>query len=239
VAESAHSTTGPRYRSVSMNALIVYWHPEPRSFNHAMLETALRALTAGGADVRVSDLHAMAFDPVSSRANFTSVKNPDYLKPQQEELHATEVGGFARDLEDEIRKVEWCDLMIWQFPLWWFSVPAAMKGWADRVFAMGRAYGGGRIYGTGVFRGKRAMLSLTTGGPAPSYQADGFNGDLMGILRPIHRGILEFTGFEVLAPHVVYGPVRMSAEDRERELVGFAARLATVADERPIDVGRY
>ena len=222
-----------------MNALIVYWHPEPKSFNHAMFDTAQRTLAAGGADVRVSDLHEMAFDPVSSRANFTTVKDPDYLKPQLEELHATEAGGFAHDVEEEIRKVEWCDLMIWQFPLWWFSVPAAMKGWVDRVFAMGRAYGGGRVYGTGVFTGKRAMLSFTTGGPAPSYQPDGFNGDLMGILRPIHRGTLQFVGFDVLAPHVVYAPVRMTDEGRQRELDRFAARLAAIASEHPIDVGGY
>lgn len=222
-----------------MKTLIVYWHPEPKSFNHAMLETAQRALAGAGAEVQVSDLHAMAFDPASSRANFTSVKDADYLKPQQEELHATNVGGFAADVEAEIRKVEWCDLMIWQFPLWWFSVPAVMKGWVDRVFAMGRAYGGGRVYGSGVFAGKRALLSLTTGGPAQSYLPDGFNGDLMGVLRPIHRGMLQFVGFDVLAPHVVYGPVRMSPEQRAAELDRLAARLAGIASESPIDVGRY
>lgn len=54
--------------------------------------------------------------------------------------------------------------MIWQFPLWWFSVPGILKGWVDKVFAMGRTYGGGRIYEKGVFQGKKAMLSLTTGG---------------------------------------------------------------------------
>ena len=142
-------------------------------------------------------------------------------------------------MEAEIRKVEWCDLMIWQFPLWWFSVPGVMKGWIDRVFAMGRAYGGGRVYGTGAFAGRRATLSLTTGGPAQSYQPDGFNGDLQGILRPIHRGMLQFVGFDVLAPHVVYAPVRMSQEQRGEELDRFAKRLAAIAGESPIDPGRY
>ena len=40
----------------------------------------------------------------------------------------------------------------------------------------------GHVYGTGVFRGKRALLSLTTGGPAESYAADGFNGDIEAVL---------------------------------------------------------
>jgi len=149
-----------------MNAFIVYWHPEPRSFNHAMFVAAQQGLARSGWEVATSDLHAMAFDPVSGRANFRSVKDPDYLKPQVEEMHATEVDGFADDIAAELRKLETCDLMIWQFPLWWFGLPAVLKGWVDRVFAMGRVYGGGRVYGQGVFRGKRAMLSLTTGGPA-------------------------------------------------------------------------
>ena len=91
--------------------------------------------------------------------------------------------------------------------VWWFGLPAILKGRVDRVFAMGWAYGGGKIYETGPFRGKRAFLSLTTGGPQASYAKGGFNGDLDGILLPVQRGILRFRGFEVLAPHVVFGPL--------------------------------
>jgi putative NADPH-quinone reductase len=150
------------------------------------------------------------FDPVSSRKNFTTVKDPSYFKQQVEEMYATEVNGFAEDIESEIRKLESCDLMIWQFPLWWFGLPAALKGWVDRVFALGRTYGGGRYYETGIFRGKRALLSLTTGGQEDAYRKGGLNGDIAGILRPIHRGILQFVGFDVLAPQIVYAPIRLT-----------------------------
>ncbi len=222
-----------------MNAFIVYWHPEPKSFNHAMFSTACKALMEAGWDVTTSDLHAMAFNPVSSRANFRSVKDPDFLKLQLEELHATEVNGFSAEIEDELQKLEWCDLMIWQFPLWWFSLPATLKGWVDRVFAMGRTYGGGRLYDAGVFKEKRAFLSLTTGGPADTYTQDGFNGDIHGILRPIHRGMLEFVGFQVLAPQIVFAPVRMSDEQRHSELERFRRRLSQISEELPIAIGRY
>jgi NAD(P)H dehydrogenase (quinone) len=222
-----------------VNALIVYWHPEPKSFNHAMLDTARETLGAAGHAVRVSDLHAMAFDPVSARSSFTTVKDPDYFKPQQEEMHASASNGFSPLLDDEMGKLEWCDLMIWQFPLWWFGLPAALKGWVDRVFAMGRVYGGGRVYEGGSCRGKRAMLSLTTGGPAEAYRPDGFNGDIDGILRPVHRGMLRFVGFDVLGPQIVYGPARMSDEQRRAELQRYAMRLASIAHESPIEVGRY
>jgi NAD(P)H dehydrogenase (quinone) len=202
-----------------------------------MFQTACQALAAAGHEVRTSDLHEMRFDPVSSRKNFGAAKDPDYLTLQIEEMFARETNGFSDEIEAEIRKVEWCDLMIWQFPLWWFGLPAVLKGWVDRVFAMGRAYGGGRIYQSGVFRGKRALLSLTTGGPEDAYRKGAFNGDIAGILRPIQRGMLQFVGFDVLAPQIVYGPVRLTDERRKPALAAYAERLQTIGAESPIDVG--
>lgn len=222
-----------------MKVFVVYWHPEPRSFSAAMFQTACATLATAGHEVRVSDLHEMRFDPVYSRKNFTTVKDPNYFKPQIEEMHATETNGFSEDIESELRKIEWCDLMIWQFPLWWFGLPAVLKGWVDRVFAMGRTYGGGRMYQSGVFRGKRALLSLTTGGPEDAYRKGAFNGDMAGILRPVHRGMLQFVGFDVLEPQIVYGPVRLTDEQRKQQLAAYAGRLQQIADESPIDVGIY
>lgn len=222
-----------------MNALIVYWHPEPKSFNHALFRVAQEVLAQSGATVKTSDLHAMRFDPVSSRSNFHTVKDPDYLKPQLEEIYASETHGFTEAIEAEMQKLEWCDLMLWQFPLWWFGLPATLKGWVDRVFAMGRIYGGGKIYETGVFKGKKALLSLTTGGPPEAYLQEGFNGDIHSILRPIHRGMLQFVGFDVLEPHIVYGPARMTDDQRRQELEAFATRLRQIEAESPITVGRY
>ncbi|MFI5336613.1 MAG: NAD(P)H-dependent oxidoreductase [Opitutales bacterium] len=222
-----------------MKVFLVLAHAEPRSFNGALCLTAQETLRAAGHSVAVSDLYAMKFDPVSDRRNFTTVKNPDYFKQQIEEMHATEVGGFAPDVEAELRKMEACDLMIWQFPLWWFGLPGILKGWADRVFAMGRTYGGERFYENGQFKGKRALLSVTTGGPEAVYGKGGWNGDINAILRPVQRGILRFTGWDVLAPHLVYAPVRVTEDDRKRALEAWAARLRTIASEKPIDVGEY
>lgn len=222
-----------------MNILIVFAHPEPQSFNGALFDTAVRTLRDAGHTVVTSDLYRMGFNPVSDRHNFTTVSNPDYLKLQLEETLASKEDGFAPELEAELRKIETCDLMIWQFPLWWFGLPAILKGWADRTLAMGRAYGYGNIYETGVFKGKRALLSLTTGGPQEAYAKGGFNGDMAAILRPIQRGILEFTGFSVLAPEIHYGPVRVDDAQRQAWLEAYAARLRAIADEAPINVGPY
>ncbi len=222
-----------------MKIFIVYWHPEPQSFNGSMFRTACKVLVDAGHEVRTSDLHEMRFDPVSSRENFTTVKDQDYFKQQIEEIHATETKGFSAGLEAEMEKLEWCDLMVWQFPLWWFGLPAVLKGWVDRVFAMGRIYGSGHIYETGIFRGKQALLSLTTGGQEEAYRHNGFNGDISGVLRPIQRGMLEFVGFDVLAPQIVYAPVRMTDDEREQHLVTYTARLLHITQESPFDVGTY
>ena len=222
-----------------MNIFLVLAHPEPRSFNGTLFRQAQKLLAGAGHEIKTSELYEMQFSPVSGRNNFTSVKDPAYFKQQAEELFAIEVGGFAPDIEQELKKIEWCDLMIWQFPLWWFGLPAILKGWADRVLAMGRTYGAGRMYERGVFGGKRALLSLTTGSSEEWFQKGGFHGDIHGVLRPIQRGILEFVGFSVLAPHVVYGPAHMTDEERETALATYARRLESIIKESPSVVGSY
>jgi NAD(P)H dehydrogenase (quinone) len=111
-----------------MKVLVVLAHPEPLSFNGAMFRTAVETLTMEGHEVETSDLYQMDFDPVSGRHNFTTVKDSNYFKQQMEEMHSTDSDGFADDIETEIEKMEWCDLMIWQFPLWWFGLPGILKG---------------------------------------------------------------------------------------------------------------
>lgn len=214
-----------------MNVLIVYCHPEKKSFNHAMFQTARDTLRKSGWEICTSDLYAMRFDPVSSRSAYKTVKNAEVFRQQQEEMFASERHTFADFLEVEMRQIEWCDLMIWQFPLWWFGLPALLKGWVDRTFAMGRVYGGGHMYENGFCHDKKALLSLTTGSPADAYRAGGVNGDLLALLRPVWHGMLQFAGFEVLRPNVVYGPARMSETLRRQALDNFAERLKTIGSE--------
>lgn len=75
---------------------------------------------------------------------------------------------------EEQRKLLAADAVILLFPLWWFGMPAIMKGWFDRVWARGLAYGyknagNAHRYGEGGFAGKRALLAVSVGGPAQDY----------------------------------------------------------------------
>ena len=213
-----------------MRILLVLAHAEPASFNGAMARAGIAALTAAGHEVVVSDLYAMGFDPVSDRRNFTTVADPDHLRQQAEEAFASEHDGFDPGLQAEMDKVAWCDALVFQFPIWWLGLPAILKGWVDRVFAVGRAYGGGRWFDGGMFAGKRAMCAVTVGGSDGVYSDAGVYGPIEPILFPIHRGIFEFTGFTVVEPFVVYAPGRIALAERERYLAAYTERLLGLAE---------
>ena len=127
-----------------MRVLIVHAHHEPTSFNSSMTREGVVALTEAGHEAIVSDLYAMEFDPVSDRRNFLTVADPNRLRQQTEEAHASAGNGYVPDLQAEMDKLLWCDVLIFQFPIWWLGLPAILKGWVDRVFAVDHAYGGGR-----------------------------------------------------------------------------------------------
>ncbi|MGE5676403.1 MAG: NAD(P)H-dependent oxidoreductase [Mycobacterium leprae] len=208
-----------------MNVLIVLAHPEPKSFNHAMANVAVNTLQQQGHTVQVSDLYAMGFNPALDRHDFVTMANPDYLKPQFEQAQAAANQTFAPEVAAEQAKLRSADLVIFQFPLWWFSIPAMLKGWMDRVLAMGFAYGGGKWYDQGAFRGKKALLSFTTGGPAHIYSETGINGDINMVLFHVQHGMLFFCGFEVIQPFAVWSAAHGDDGMRQAHLDRYADYL--------------
>jgi NAD(P)H dehydrogenase (quinone) len=217
-----------------MNVLIVYAHEEPRSFNGAMRDKAAEVLRGCGHAVEVSDLYAMRFNPVGGKHDFTTLADPDFFKYGAEQTKATAGRTFAADVAGEQEKLFRADFLIFQFPLWWFGLPAVLKGWVDRVFAAGLTYGGGRWYSNGVFRGKRAMLSLTTGGAADIYGPRGLNGEMDALLFPIQHGMLYFVGFDVLPPFVAWAVARSTEEQRHAYLRAYADRLTAWQTTAPL-----
>lgn len=208
-----------------MNVLIVYAHEEPQSFNAALKDKAVAVLKDAGHTVEVSDLYAMDFDPVGGKRDFTELSAPSFFKYGKEQAKAARNGTFAPELAAEQRKVLASDFLIFQFPLWWFGLPAILKGWVDRVFAAGLIYDHTRWYSKGVFRGKRAMVSMTTAGSPTIYSKTGLNGDMDEIMFPINHGILYFVGFDVLPPFIAWSVSRVDQQTRERYLCEYEQRL--------------
>jgi len=221
-----------------VNVLIVYAHPEPRSFNGAMKNLAVETLTRAGHSVQVSDLYAMKFDPVGGPGDFLELGDPSCFNSLKEQARACASGEFAPEVAAEMEKLVWADMLILQFPLWWFSLPAILKGWIDRVFALGFAYEIDRAYEQGPFRNKRSLLAFTTGGPRETYGPEGKHGRLEDPLFPIEHGVLHFAGMEVLPAYVAFWVEWCSAEERAADLEAYRERLLCLGTTDPTKFSR-
>ena len=209
------------------NVLIVYAAPEPKSLNGAMLAAAVSTLKGKGMNVEISDLYGMGFKAVLDPSDFPDRRDTVVFDPAAEQMHAIATGTIAPDIAAEIEKVRRADLLIVQFPIWWTSMPAILKGWFDRVFAQGFVVDlqKGRVYGNGLLRGKKAMVVVTAGSSAELYSPAGPHGDLHAHLRTVTHNLLEFCGLEVLPTHAVFSAVGISPEDADREIERYVDRL--------------
>lgn len=137
-----------------MNVLLVYAHPSPRSFNHALLESFARPFHSGRHKVAVRDLYGIRFDPVLSEADLAGI-------PRQ---------AVRPDVAAEQERVKEADLLAFLYPVWWLSEPAILKGWIDRVFTLGFAF---RLEGhqpVGLLTGKRAAVIRTCGAGKEAFE---------------------------------------------------------------------
>lgn len=108
----------PARKGPAMRALLIYCHPSPESFNHAIAETVTDRLRRGGAEVRVLDLYAEDFDPVMTRPRWEGYDrgSPDHVA-----------------LAAHVEALRWADTLVFVYPTWWYGPPAMLKGWLDRA----------------------------------------------------------------------------------------------------------
>jgi NAD(P)H dehydrogenase (quinone) len=225
-----------------MQVLLVFAHPEPRSLNGALRDVAIKELEAQGHEVQVSDLYADRWNSEVDRTDFPLLAPDARFKPAAASGEAFTANTLTSDVKAEQAKLLWADALILQFPLWWFTMPAILKGWVERVFAFGFAYGVGEHsdrrwgdrYGQGTFTGKRAMLLVTTGGWEEHYAARGINGPISDVLFPINHGILYYPGYDVLPPFVVYSADRLNEAGFEAVAERLRERMRTLEATPPI-----
>ncbi|XP_051578201.1 LOW QUALITY PROTEIN: NAD(P)H dehydrogenase [quinone] 1-like [Myxocyprinus asiaticus] len=216
-------------------ALIVYAHQSPVSFNAAVRDAAIEALTEQGYKVLVSDLYAMNFKASATAEDIKGdLKNSEHFVYNEEMIVAWQDGRLSDDVTEEQEKVKQADLIIFQFPLYWFNVPAIMKGWIDRVLIQGFVLLYARMYDNGMFKEKKAMLSFTTGSMESMFKPDGIHGDINVILWPLQNGVLHFCGFQVLAPQIVWSPTYSSPPVRTAMLDAWQERLNGLMVEKPL-----
>ena len=203
-----------------MHLLIVFSHPFTDKYPTAVMDAFHQPFVDGGYSVDVLDLYQESFDP-----RFTS------------EDHAHFWGG---PVPDEIaamhRRVEKADRLAFIFPVYWWGMPAMMKGWIDRIFVYQQTYCQEARYECGRFTDKQALLAVTTGDPKCMYEPDGAHGDMLGVLKPIHRGVLAMTGFQVLPPFIAYEPAELSEQERIVLLDQYQSRLENITRDTPLSI---
>jgi NAD(P)H dehydrogenase (quinone) len=212
-----------------MHVHLIHAHPEPRSFVAAMRDAICDSLTFRGSTVTVSDLYAMHFNPVLSGEEFGSRARSDYLNCALEQRHAYATGTLAPDVRNEVDKVLRADMLAFTFPVFWFSMPAILKGWIDRVFLSGPFYGGRRIYGQGGLAGKRAFAAISLGGRSHMFGQGAIHGELEdGLLRHFFQGALGYVGLAVHRPFVAYHAPYEDQAKRSRMLDDLKVYVSTI-----------
>ncbi|MBB5191768.1 NAD(P)H dehydrogenase (quinone) [Silvimonas terrae] len=225
-----------------MKVLIVFAHPEPASLSAALRDEAVAALKADGHAVQISDLYAMNWKTTVDKADFPAMAPDTRLKVAAQSSAAFAANALTDDVKAEQEKLRWADMLILQFPLWWYTMPAILKGWIDRVYAYGFAYGvgehndryWGERFGEGTMAGKRAMLIVTAGGWAEHYSQRGVNGPIDDLLFPINHGVLYYPGYTVLPPFVSYRVDRLDETGFTRTAAALRERMQTLATTEPI-----
>ncbi len=212
-------------------SLVVLASPEPSSFAAALASTAVDALAGAGWDVTLLDLYREGFDPVLSEDDFTERVIAERLQPMDEQAHAAARGTFAPDLARHVELFESAALLLLVSPMWWFSVPAMLKGWIDRVFANGIAYRYPEVPAwSGFLSSKRAMLVMTSSYERSSFREDGV-GTVEHVLHPLLYGTLAYTGMTVLEPFIAYAADSVEDETRAGYLVSLRDRLVSLQKE--------
>lgn len=214
-------------------AHVVYCHPEPKSFVSAMRDTVCVALSESGWRVTQSDLHAIQFNPVASAADFGERERSDHLVYSLEQRHGWSHKSIAEDIAVEVEKVVDAEMLVLVFPLFWYSMPAQLKGWIDRVFLSGVFFGGRRVYDRAGMVGKRAMVVTSLGGRNHMFGPDALHGELNGMLRHLLQGTLGYVGYDVCEPFYAYHVPYVDDQAR-RMMLDELDREMRVIERRPV-----
>lgn len=187
-----------------MKAHILLAHPEVKSFNNQLAQLSISHLQDAGYETTFSDLYRLGFDPCEGANHYSERVNSEAFHAQSEQRFNANNETLPQDVEQEMTKLQTCDLLVVHFPLWWFGPPAILKGWMDRVFVYGKMYKSKERYDRGICAGKKMIACVTTGASEASCSYNGREGDTMMHLWPILFPF-RYLGFKVYQPEVFHG----------------------------------
>ncbi len=215
---------------------IVFAHPERKSLNGHLLDELVDQLKSQGDEVKVSDLYAMKWKSEVDVSDFPDYPADKKFNPQIASKDYTANGTLTKDVVEEQQKLLWADTILFVFPIWWFNLPAILKGWIDRVFSNGFAYNywehpelsDPEVLKKKTVSGRNASLVVTLGGsPENAYKP----GDPNEVVSKLLSGTLTtfgYSGLNVVKPLYLYGANTQSEEkvkEFEEQVRAFAKEL--------------
>jgi NAD(P)H dehydrogenase (quinone) len=168
-----------------MHALAVLAHPRSDSFTAAITSAFCQGLTAAGHSVELADLYAEGFDPLLGPADYAQFEG----RP------------MPADVLAEQARVERADALVFAFPVWWWSFPAILKGWFDRVWSQEWAYSFEPGLSRGLLADRPAMLLCVAGSRRSTYAKYGYD---EAMRDQIQVGLLSYCGIRRIAAEFFY-----------------------------------
>lgn len=191
-----------------MNVLIIYAHPNPKSFNHAVLEHVMHGLMDGKHNLNVIDLYEENFNPVL-------VFNENIKRSDLE--NDLEISKYKKLIQD-------AEHLIFIYPVWWYGMPAILKGFIDRVFVSGFAYTNRGKFPKGLLRNKSAWVVYTI--DSPSWFIKLFRNSVEWIV--MKNAVLKYCGIKRVKKLMFTG-VKGSNKAQRQKWLEFLYQKASMA----------
>ena len=181
-----------------MKVLVIYTHPNPESFNHALLQTVVKGLKEAKHQVKEKDLYSLGFNPVLTGDDLKNIAD----------------GNVPEDIKPEHADILWADSLIFIYPIWWYDRPALLKGWIDRVFSDGFAFKYGDKGPEGLLKHNKALVITTLGSTEEMF--DQLRpGDKETLKTSMVNGTLKFCGLKNVDYKSYYGIPFITEEARK------------------------
>ncbi|EKT4562906.1 NAD(P)H-dependent oxidoreductase [Pseudomonas putida] len=164
-----------------MHALIVVGHHDPQSLTHALARQVADGLASVGHSSEIADLASEGFDPRFSLADHA--------------VHRR-LAAPPADVLNEQARIERADALVLVYPVYWWSLPALLKGWVERVFSNGWAFDYEEGATVKKLRGMKVHLIGVAGADTGTFARHGY-GEAMRV--QIEHGIFDYCGAEVLS----------------------------------------
>ncbi|OZC63003.1 NAD(P)H dehydrogenase [Rhodococcus sp. 15-725-2-2b] len=197
-----------------MTALVVVSHSDPDSLTHHVVRSVTDAIRTAGDAVETADLAAENFDPRFADGDLDLFRGK---------------GNTPADVRAEQDRIDRADHLVLVFPMYWWSMPALLKGWIDRVFVSGWAYDLTADYGI-VKKLDRLTVHLVSlaGDDADSFERHGVYD---AFRTQIERGIVEYCGATVGSTTFLHETDTKTPDALAAEVAELATSLAArIAD---------